>query len=61
MRFCGRGGAVERGCCSCVVGDSEAIDVEEAVARGDLMFGRDIVGVVGEKFRKVVGVDLFGE
>lgn len=44
-----------------VPGQAEAVDVKEAVARGDLVLGGDFVGVVREEFGQVVLVDLFGE
>lgn len=44
-----------------VVGYSEAIDVEKTVARSNFVFRCEGVWVVGEEFREVVLVDLFGE
>ncbi len=40
---------------------AEAVDVEQAVAQGDFLAGRLFAGSVGEEFREVVVVDLFGQ
>ena len=40
---------------------AEAVDVEHAVPRGDLVLGGDIVWIMGEQLGKIVVVDLFGE
>ncbi len=44
---------VEGGSGGGVVGDSEAIDVEEAVAGVDFVFGGDVVGVVREQALRI--------
>jgi hypothetical protein len=48
----------------CIPGHAKAIHIEEAVAGGNLSLGCGLCvhgGIVGEEFREIVLVDLFGQ
>lgn len=51
----------ERGADGRVPCDTEAVDVEEAVAQRDFVFARFLPRHVRKEFREVVVVDLFGQ